>query len=195
MRRRVCFHEADLFCVLAVVNELRLAELAAVADGGDKAQHGVGADKVCGLADARPAQLRVAYKFLGIAAGGSGNDVQTLAVQKAVFLHILHHGVLPQHHRDLGKGHVAGVGEGLFKGLGVVCAGAFDGYPRDLIHALAIECAVVNVGNIFDGRRGGDKLEHGAGGEACRQAAIDIGPLRGLRFRVQRVDGRAGDHA
>ena len=74
-------------------------------------------------------------------------------------------------------------------------AGALDGHPRNLIHALTVERAVINVGNVLDSRGGGDELEHGAGGKGRRQTAVDIGPLRRLRVRVQRVNGRAGDHA
>ena len=164
-----------------------LHQIPAVGHGAEEAQHGIGADQVRGLADAGPGQLRVPHKLGGVAAGHGADAAELLLIQKAVARHIVHHGVLPQHHGDLSKGAVAGVGEGLLKGLLIMGAGAGDGDAGDVVLMVAVEGAFIDVLDLLIGRGGGDQLEDGAGDKAGGEAAVDIGPFRGRCVLIHRV--------
>ena len=173
------FHIGAGFGRILREDQAGLHQLAAVGHGAEKAQHGIGANQVRGLADAGPGQLRVPHKFGGVAAGHGADAAEALLVQKAVARHIVHQGVLPQHHRNLGEGAVAGVGEGLLKGLLIVGAGAGDGDAGNVVLLVAVEGAFIDVLDLLIGRGGGDQLEDGAGDEAGGETAVDVGPLRG----------------
>ena len=146
----------------AVADELRLAEHASVAHRADEAQQGIGADHVGRLADPRPAELRIADELCREAAGSRRDAVQLLRIDKAEVLHIAQQLILPEADRKLREGDVAGIGERLLEGLRIVLSRADDRNPGNLVLALAVEAELVDVGDVFDDRRGGDELEYGA---------------------------------
>ena len=118
-----------------------------------------------------------------------------MGVEKTEAAHVFDHVVLPHERGDLGEGDVAGVGQRLFKGLGIVFARAVDLDPGDIALALAVEAALLDVGDSLD--RGGRRhqLEDRAGDEDGGQGAVDKGALSRNGVWVGRVDRRGGDHA
>ena len=150
----------------AVAQQRRLIHRAAVGDGGDVAQHGVGADEVLILADARPGQAHGAGPALREAAGQDVHAVELERGGHAQLLGVLGHELRAELQRQRAEGAVAGVGQRLLYGLGAVAARAGEQGPVHYHLPLAPEAALKEVGDVVYGRGQGHELEHRAGREA-----------------------------
>ena len=179
----------------AVVDELGLDQNAVVGNSGDKAQHGIGADQVRGLADAGPGSLRVTDKVQRIRSGRSGDAVQTVGVQKAIGPDMIDHFPLADRDGDLGEGDVAGIGQGPAKVVGIMRKRTVKKNAGDFLLTQAEETALPDGGNALDGCSRSDQLEDGTGGKGCGEQAVDVNALRCDRIALNGVDGRGGNHA
>ena len=129
------------------------------------------------LADARPAQLAVGNAVPVKGTFGGGEAVHGIGTGQACLFRILLQGVRPQLLRNLGKGHVAGIGEGLFQGLFPVDAGAGDGLLPHLDAAGAVPGPRLRIRQVFQRRRQGHGFEHGPRHKGRGKKTVQIGPF------------------
>ena len=71
------------------------------------------------------------------------------------------------------------MGQGLLKGELAMHLGTGDHLAGGLVAAAAVEGLGFDVGNLFDGRRGGDQLEDGAGHVGGVEKPFDIDAVVG----------------
>ena len=176
-----------------IEQQRRLHDAAAVGDGRDVAQHGVRADEVLVLADARPGEVRAAGRALREAAGERRDAAQRLGIEEAELLGVALDGVGSELERDLRECAVAGVGQCILKRLAAVHR-AHDAHAVDVQTARAGEAAAVDVLDVLDRGGGGDELEDGARRERAVDAAVDVRAVRHVAVTAG-VNARAGDHA
>ena len=110
-----------------------------------------------------------------------------------------HHVLLADELRDLGKGAVAGVGEGLLQGLGAMGLLTGDGFRAVFQFPITGEGLLLDTRHAVQRRGRGDDLKDGAGNISRLEEAVDEHALVSIvPFHIRhvvRIIGRGGQGA